>query len=129
MWFSIDFSSHTPVYVQIKDNIKASILSGKLKTGDYIPSIRNLAKDIGVNINTVARAYRELEIDGVIRPQRGEGYVVVGVQSEQIREELKDELLKLLGKCKASGVKQNELIEAVKKVYSGNGGEEFDTES
>lgn len=129
MWFAIDFSSHTPVYVQIKDNIKASILSGKLKTGDYIPSIRNLAKDIGVNINTVARAYRELEIDGVIRPQRGEGYVVVGVQSEQIREELKDELLKLLRKCKASGIKHDELIEVVKKVYGSNGGEEFDTES
>jgi len=64
MWFAIDFSSHTPVYVQIKDNIKASILSGKLKTGDYIPSIRNLAKDIGVNINTVARPTESLKLMG-----------------------------------------------------------------
>lgn len=129
MWFAIDFSSHTPVYVQIKDNIKASILSGKLKIGDYIPSIRNLAKDIGVNLNTVARAYRELELDGVIKSQRGEGYIVVGVQSDKIKAELKGELLNLLRKCKASGIDEYELVEFVKKVYSSNGGEQLDIES
>ena len=117
MWFTIDFHSHTPVYVQIKDSIKALILKGKLKTGDYIPSIRNLAKDIGVNINTVARAYRELELDGVIKSERGEGYVVVRVESEKIKEGLKVEMMKLLNKCKISGISEDDLIELVRKIY------------
>jgi GntR family transcriptional regulator len=73
MWFSIDFSSHVPVYKQIVEKIKMKIAKGELKQGDFLPSVRKLAEDIGVNFNTVSRAYKELSEQGIIEVQRGEG--------------------------------------------------------
>jgi len=76
LWFRIDFHSSKPIYEQIKERIKLLILSGKLKEGEFVPSIRSLAEDLGVNLNTVARAYRELVQEGVLEVRRGEGYIV-----------------------------------------------------
>jgi len=92
VWFVVDYHSPVPIYVQIKEKVKVLILSGKLKPGDFLPSIRTLAKDLGVNVNTVARAYRELELEGVIRAERGEGYTVVGLENA-VHEKIKQQII------------------------------------
>jgi len=117
MWFNIDFHSHVPVYVQIKEHIKGKILNGELKPGDFIPSIRTLAKDIGVNINTVARAYRELEIEGVIRAERGEGYIVTDIENSKIRLELIEELERMVQKLKQAGISKEKILEIVDSQF------------
>jgi GntR family transcriptional regulator len=72
----VDASSFVPIYEQIKQGIGRLVATGRLKVGDPLPSIRDLAAEIIVNPNTVARAYRELEQDGVIATQKGRGSVI-----------------------------------------------------
>ncbi len=76
MFFKVDRNSGKPVFEQIKSKIKDMIMSGKLSQGDLLPSVRNLANILGVNVNTVARAYRELELEGVVEGRWGYGYTV-----------------------------------------------------
>jgi GntR family transcriptional regulator len=72
----VDASSFVPIYEQIKQGIVRLVATGRLKAGEPLPSIRDLAAEIIVNPNTVARAYRELEQEGVIATQKGRGSVV-----------------------------------------------------
>lgn len=71
--FSIDLTSRIPIYEQIRDKIIALIVSGTLAENDQLPSVRSLAKDTGVNPNTVAKAYQELERNGIIYSVPGRG--------------------------------------------------------
>ena len=66
IWVKVDFHSGEPVYKQIVQSLKGDIISGKLSNNEAIPSIRELARDLNINPNTVARAYRELESEGYI---------------------------------------------------------------
>ena len=116
MWFYVDPNSHVPVYVQIVEKIKAMVASGKLKRGDRVPSIRSLAKDLGVNFNTVAKAYRELVRDGVLKPIRGEGYEVIRCGENFKREKL-EEFRKFLRELREAGFEFEELSEVLKEVY------------
>ena len=72
----VDATSFVPIYEQIKQEIGRLAATGRLKPGDPLPSIRDLAAEIIVNPNTVARAYRELEQEGIIATQKGRGSVV-----------------------------------------------------
>lgn len=117
MWFNIDFHSHVPVYVQIKENIKSKILNGELKAGDFIPSIRTLAKNIGVNINTVSRAYRELEVEGIICAERGEGYFVTNIENSKIKLELIEEFEKMIQRLKQLKVSKKQILEIVESKF------------
>jgi len=72
----VDAASFVPIYEQIKQEIGRLAATGRLKAGEPLPSIRDLAAEIIVNPNTVARAYRELEQEGVIATQKGRGSVV-----------------------------------------------------
>ncbi len=76
MQIQIDKTSGVPIYTQIKEQITGLIHAGRLKAGDQLPTIRALAIDLAVNINTVALAYRELDGAGVIATRRGEGTFV-----------------------------------------------------
>ncbi|MDD6278371.1 MAG: GntR family transcriptional regulator [Ruminococcus sp.] len=71
--FSIDLTSRVPIYEQIYKKIIELIIKGTLHENDQIPSVRNLAKDTGVNPNTVAKAYQELERNGIIYSLQGRG--------------------------------------------------------
>ncbi|QTA37271.1 GntR family transcriptional regulator [Thermosipho ferrireducens] len=117
MWFSIDFSSHIPIYRQIAEKIKLMIIQGELKKGDFVPSIRNLAGDIGVNLNTVSRAYRELVREGVLRSIRGEGYIVNAESFESFEFSIIKELEEILKKCKQAGITYEEVLSLVSKYY------------
>jgi GntR family transcriptional regulator len=71
--FSIDLTSRTPIYEQIYKKIVELIIKGSLTENDKLPSVRNFAKDVGVNPNTVAKAYQELERSGIIYSVQGRG--------------------------------------------------------
>ncbi len=70
---NLDFSSGTPIYIQIVDQVRALLLSGDLKPGDQLPTVRQLASELRVNFNTIARAYRLLDEAKLISTQRGRG--------------------------------------------------------
>lgn len=83
----IETSSFTPIYEQIKKEIKSRISLGVLKKDEPLPSIRDLAADLIINPNTVARAYRELEMEGFIYTRKGKGCFVADDSSSLISEE------------------------------------------
>lgn len=73
MRFELNFKSAKPVYLQIVDQVKAAVASGAARAGDALPSIRPLAEELRVNRNTIAKAYTELEHQGVIATESGRG--------------------------------------------------------
>ena len=76
MLFSVHFKSGKPVYLQLVDQVKAAAASGAVRAGESLPSIRPLAEQLRVNRNTVAKAYAELEAQGVIETAAGKGCFV-----------------------------------------------------
>lgn len=83
----VDPSSFIPIYEQIKKEIKGQITQGKLRALEPLPSIRDLATDLIINPNTVARAYRELEMEGFIYTRKGKGCYVTDNSSSLIEKE------------------------------------------
>jgi GntR family transcriptional regulator len=92
MRLAINLKSGKPVYLQIVDQVKAAIASGALRKGDALPSIRPLAEDLRVNRNTVAKAYGELERQGVVETAAGKG-VFVGATDSPFRKDVRLRLL------------------------------------
>ena len=80
--FIIDKASSVPIYAQVVDRVEALVMSGKIKAGDRLPSIRSVAEAMRVDYNTVAKAYAELDRAGVIKTARGVGTHVTGVLDE-----------------------------------------------
>ena len=75
---SIDARDRTPIYAQLERALRAAVATGRLQPGDQLPTVRQLAVDLSVNANTVARVYAELERAGVIETRRGGGLFVCG---------------------------------------------------
>ena len=77
MFAELDFRSHVPIYTQLVDRIKHLVASGALGPGDQLPTVRQMAAELRVNFNTIARAYRILDEEGVISTQQGRGTYVL----------------------------------------------------
>ncbi len=92
MFLQINFKSGLPIYLQIVEQVKAAAASGAIKPGEALPSIRPLAEDLRVNRNTVAKAYSELESQGVIETLPGRGCILKQNQST-LRKEIRRKLL------------------------------------
>jgi GntR family transcriptional regulator len=92
MRFHLNFKSGKPVYLQLVDQVKAAAAAGALRAGEPLPSIRPLAEELRVNRNTVAKAYSELESQGVIETAAGKGSVV-RVQNSPLKKTARLELL------------------------------------
>ena len=120
----ISNAGQEPIYAQITRQIKQQILSGKLKEGDALPSIRLLAKELRISVITTKRAYEELERDGFIVTQPGRGSFVAGKNLELIREEHLRQLEELLAQsCRLAadcGLGLEELEEMLRLVYEGD---------
>ena len=99
--------SGVPIYEQIKQQVKAAILSGELKEEEALPSLRTLAKDLKISVLTVTRAYTELEQEGFVKNVQGRGRFVLGSGSELMKEQLI---------CKV----ENSLTEAIKAAKIAN---------
>lgn len=84
--FTIDLQSRTPIYEQLYKKIVELILKGQLKPNDQIPSVRLLAKDLGVNPNTISKAYTQLEHDGVIYTLAGRGSFISKVDTSGMKQ-------------------------------------------
>jgi GntR family transcriptional regulator len=93
MRFQINYRSGKPVYLQVVDQVKAAAASGSLRAGDALPGIRPLAESLRVNRNTIAKAYTELESQGVIQTAAGKGCVVRDASSPY-RKDVRIDLLK-----------------------------------
>jgi len=100
MSIQIDKTSRVPLHDQIKEQIKGLIHAGQLKTGDQLPTMRELSIELAVNFNTVAHAYRELDGEGVITTRRGEGTFVASTpgaaEMRRIRQKKLRELINAL---------------------------------
>jgi GntR family transcriptional regulator len=81
---SVDKRSGVPIYVQLAERIRLLIREGRLRAGDSLPTVRQLAVDLGVNANTVARVYRELQADGVLCLERGLGTTVADTSAPAV---------------------------------------------
>lgn len=104
-----------PVYRQIIDQISAAIASGALAPGDQLPTVRQVAVDLSINPNTVVRAYRELEIRGIIDTQQGTGTFVSHRKIERSAVERRRQLSQLatdfIARAGAAGFTLNDLLE------------------
>ena len=95
--------SGIPIYEQIKEQIKAQILSGALSEGEKLPSLRELARDLRISVLTTTRAYTDLEQEGYIATIQGKGCYVLGESSELLKEQLLREMEQgLISAIKAS---------------------------
>lgn len=109
----ISNQSGVPIYEQIKEQIKASILSGALAENDPLPSLRRLARDLQVSLVTTTRAYSELELEGFVQTMPGKGVYVKKIDDAFIREkylkETEDALAAALRRGKLAGLSVNDL--------------------
>ena len=94
----ISNSGGAPIYEQISSQIKAQIISGELREGDLLPSIRALAKELRISVITTKRAYEELEREGYVLTVAGKGTFVAGMDAELLREENYKKIEALLAK-------------------------------
>ena len=83
----ISNQSELPIYAQMKEQIKEQILNGQIPEGTILPSIRSLAKDVGVSVITTTRTYNELEKEGFIATMQGKGSIVLSKDNKIIREQ------------------------------------------
>lgn len=116
-------ASGKPIYEQIAEQIKASIITGELEAGQQMPSIRTLAKDLRVSVITTKRAYEELERDGFVETVQGRGTYVANSNREFIREEqlrrAEEKLLEAVEIAKSAGIQEEELVESLHELFGG----------
>jgi Predicted transcriptional regulators len=115
----MNFSSERPIFLQIAESICERILSGSLKPGERIPSVREEGAELGVNPNTVMRTYEKLTDDGVIFNRRGIGYFVSEDALEKVLEAerkqfMEEELPAFVRRVKLLGISEKEILSAIK---------------
>ncbi|WP_167957107.1 GntR family transcriptional regulator [Anaerosporobacter faecicola] len=107
-------NSGVPIYQQIADQFQEDILCGKQKQGEYLPSIRGLAKDLRISVITTMKAYEELEKRGLITAVQGKGYYVNAQDKEMLREQhlrkMEEYLMNAITAARVAGVTNSELI-------------------
>ena len=115
--FSLDFSDGAPIYRQIIRQIEYAILSGRLKSGDKLPTIRALAVELKTNPNTIAKAYGELEIRGILATQVGSGTYISNKKPEEEDEGPERMIRELVGRfiqdMRNLGVEKRELTRVI----------------
>ena len=106
-------NSGVPIYQQIAEQLKADILSGKLREGEYLPSIRGLAKDLRISVITTMKAYELLETEGLVTAAQGKGFYVNAQDSEMLREQhlrrVEEALQQAISAAEIAGMTDEEL--------------------
>jgi len=119
MRISLDAADPTPIYAQVERSLRAAIASGRLSVGEQLPTVRELAVELRVNANTIARVYSELERAGVLETRRGVGTFVRGSRTEartasEHARGLRAFAMRVLSDGDAHGFSADEVIEALR---------------
>jgi GntR family transcriptional regulator len=120
MNLELDFRSGIPIYLQVVDRIKEMIANGRLKPGDQLPTVRALALELRVNFNTVARAYRILDENGIISTQQGRGTYILEMPPPEVTESIRQQSIealtqRYLADADRLGMTPKQLIETLKE--------------
>jgi GntR family transcriptional regulator len=123
MQIKIDFRSGEPIYVQIMEQIRQMVATGELKQGDQLPTVRQMATELRVNFNTVARAYRMLDEAGLISTQQGRGTYIWETPSEETNRQLRQKglhelTLRYLEDAQRLGYSKDEVIRAYETQFN-----------
>ena len=114
-------NSEVPIYRQIASQFKDDIMNGRIAGGEYLPSIRGLAKDLKISVITTMKAYELLTQEGMISPVQGKGYIVNPQDREMVREQqlrlLEQYLQNAMEAAKLAGVSREELAEMLRVLY------------
>ena len=106
-------NSGVPIYQQIADSFKSDILTGKFKQGEYLPSIRGLARDLKISVITTMKAYEMLEAEGLVTAAQGKGFYVNAQDSEMLKEQhlrkVETALTEAISAAKIAGISSEEL--------------------
>jgi GntR family transcriptional regulator len=123
---SIDPEQRRPIYVQIMDEVRRARLLGTVEPGEALPSVRQLAAELGVNPNTVKQAYQQLERDGVVETRRGQGTFLSDARPSQAerRQLLEGVARRAVLDARRHGATPAELIDAIHEVGGSNPSEE-----
>ncbi|MFD0617048.1 MULTISPECIES: GntR family transcriptional regulator [Paenibacillus] len=117
----ISHASEDPIYIQIVNQIRHSILSGEMKAGDSLPSIRQLAKDLQVSVITTKRVYEELEKEKLIDSVVGKGSFVSGANMEFIREQrmklLEEKMIEVIRESRDLNMSEEDVINHLKLLF------------
>lgn len=123
--FRLDLRSGMPVYRQLIDQVRAGIASGTLEQGDQLPTVRQLAVDLAINPNTVLRAYRELELSGLLETQQGMGTFITQKRVKRDEAERDRQLSQIVGeflsRAGAAGFTLAELLEELRSMAPESG--------
>ncbi|HTQ54774.1 MAG TPA: GntR family transcriptional regulator [Bryobacteraceae bacterium] len=123
--FRLDGQSGVPVYRQIIDQVLAGVASSRLKVGDQLPTVRQVAVDLAINPNTVVRAYRELEIRGMLETQQGTGTFIapqeVKLSAAERRRRLAQLVSEFVARAGSAGFTIAELKEQLNDQAEANG--------
>lgn len=118
--FRLDLHSGVPVYRQIIDQVRGAIASGALEAGDQLPTVRQLAVDLAINPNTVVRAYRELELGGLLETHQGTGTFISAQKLKRANAERERQLAQIVtdtvARAGAAGFTVDELIEELREI-------------
>ena len=116
----ISQNNGVPIYKQIADAFRSDILAGKYQQGEYLPSIRELAKDLRISVITTMKAYETLELEGLVTASQGKGFYVNAQDSEMLIEQqlrkVEESLTAAIDAAKIAGLSDAELIETLKAL-------------
>lgn len=111
-------NSGIPIYQQIADAFREEIMSGKRKAGEYLPSIRGLAKELRISVITTIKAYEELEREGLVTAVQGKGYYVNEQDTEMLHEQhmrkVEEHLNNAITAARVAGINNKELVGMLK---------------
>ena len=115
----LDLQSRQPIYEQLKSQISRLVLTGGLAAHDQLPSVRVFARDLGINPNTVQKAYADLERDGIIYSAAGRGSFIAGGTelSEKLREMYLEGITREAGRARSAGIAYSDAVSAVHTAY------------
>lgn len=123
MIIEIDFNSEEALYLQLRNQIILGIATSQFQEGDSLPSVRQLADSIGINMHTVNKAYTVLKQEGFVKVDRRRG-AVIAVDIDRIRtlEEIKKEMLMILAKGSCKNITKEEIHALIDEIYNEYGG-------
>ncbi len=123
MILEIDFSSDEALYIQLRNQIVLGIATNRFREGDVLPSVRQLADEIGINMHTVNKAYTVLKQEGFVKVDRRKGAVIsVDEGKMKAMEEIHEELLLLLAKASCKNISRQEVHALIDEIYEEYGG-------